>query len=860
MPGFPEPFVVWCVAFAYATCMALTLQKLILPLLPELHAGHGLLNADAISFHNTAVELAARIHAVGWSEWRLFPAGGAGNVGVLAAIYAVLGPDPAWFVPLNAAAHATGALMLYLIGPLLWPGREGRLGGLIASVLFLVFPSGLMWYGQNHKDAFSIAGTLLIIYAWLSALPGEQQSPKRIKILALIIAGMVLIIVTKPYLLKLLGLGAILAWSGVAVATIFLKRLRADRAMLGFSAFLAFTVTASAFLTQPYILEDSEANTLGAWKWERSSVLPSPLDRQLETLSRIRAGLIGYGLSAKAGSMIDVHLAPSNAIDAMTYMPRALTLGLLAPFPNMWVDRPNLFRLVGALETLVWYLLIPGFLLFLYVKPSRRLLGGLIISGFLLMILAYVNANVGTLYRQRFGALFFFSLCGAIGLAKIIFVLLSVTAVRTEQNPITASDGSIETFGNVSGMTHVASSGAIVLMVSLAGYLGFLIRDLLLIKHFGISVELDAFYSATMIPMFFVAFLALPVGDALTVPFLEAGRKGATAQARLVRSLLSVLTVVLVGTGFILLAVAEEVAGLILGTDDADQIASAALMLRCFMPVLMLCGWTVIGNAVLNARRRSLNSALAQLSVPAMAVALILAFQQTWGAYGAIAGMLAGMLINIGLVMHAVKQEGIRLMPGSFDGLDDLAPVFRNYGLLALAALMAAVSVPINYAFAGLLGTGELSSWAVGSKMLQVITGLAGVGVSAVVLPHLARLVNSNRPVQIQSDLYFMLMCGTWIAMVIGIVVYGFSEPLVVAIFEGGEVTRDQALQLAEILKLGSVQLPFIVSTVLILKLAAVSGAMRHVVMAMGGAWCSMFSSTLSSCRNPEFLALQRQW
>jgi hypothetical protein len=68
--SFPSPLLVWGIAFIYAVVLGLTLQKLILPLMPSLHAEHGLLQQDAIYFHTVAVRLAERILTFGWSEWR----------------------------------------------------------------------------------------------------------------------------------------------------------------------------------------------------------------------------------------------------------------------------------------------------------------------------------------------------------------------------------------------------------------------------------------------------------------------------------------------------------------------------------------------------------------------------------------------------------------------------------------------------------------------------------------------------------------------------------------------------------------------------------------------------------------------
>jgi hypothetical protein len=140
-------------------------------------------------------------------------------VGVLSALYAVFGPEPAVFIPLNAAAHVTGALMLYLIGPLLWPGRVGRIGGLLAAVLFVIFPSALLWYSQNHKDAFAIAGTLMMLYAWLTIISTPPTNRADWRSLLLAAGGVSLLLVFRPYLSVLSGGAFIFSWLAVLAYT-----------------------------------------------------------------------------------------------------------------------------------------------------------------------------------------------------------------------------------------------------------------------------------------------------------------------------------------------------------------------------------------------------------------------------------------------------------------------------------------------------------------------------------------------------------------------------------------------------------------------------------------------------------------
>ena len=236
--AFPSGRLFLSLSFAYACFMALLLQKVILPLWPEMHAGHGLLMNDAIMFHNMAVEIAQRIHANGWSEWHIYPQGASANVGLLSLLYALLGPDPAWFIPFNAAAHATGALMIYRIGARLAGGDVGKLGGLLAAICFLVFPSALQWYGQNHKDAFAIVGLLLVLDAWLAIHDDQYFVEVRdtIRVFFAALLGTVLLGSVRPYFVVLV---ALCLSASFLISSIWCSRMKVVAIRLAFIAGIA---------------------------------------------------------------------------------------------------------------------------------------------------------------------------------------------------------------------------------------------------------------------------------------------------------------------------------------------------------------------------------------------------------------------------------------------------------------------------------------------------------------------------------------------------------------------------------------------------------------------------------------------
>jgi putative peptidoglycan lipid II flippase len=821
--GFPSPILLFCLGVIYAIVMALAFQKLMLPLMPALHAKYGLLQKDAIYFHDLAVAMADKIRSVGWSEWHLYPGIGAtGNVALLGALYAVLGPDPVWFIPFTAAAHAFSAMMIYRMGSLLWPGKAGLLGGMLAALFFLASPSALQWYGQNHKDAFAIAGCLLILHAWIRLWAADKVvNGLVIKTVLGIIGGAVVVLLIRQYLLYLISAGMLAGWSAIFLRRLIQRQVFPDRVRLSL-AMLAISLVFGVSVLNPGLDSPNSPTSLTSFikaipeiRWHRSEFLPLEIDKLLGRVSAVRAHFAHSGKDA--GSIIDANQLPDNAVSVFAYLPRALLVGLFAPFPNSWQERPTLIRVVAAAETLIWYLLVPGVILLIVSRPSDSLFAGLAFAATLLTVLSFAQPVVGTLYRERFGIWMFVALTGAVGWSHHIIKILS-DAGRCAAITVREMREGARVYKTA--IPDVAASGAIVLLMGFITVIGFVLRDLLLVNSFGMNARLGAYFSATMIPMFFVLFLSLPMSDAMTSRFLTLDL---ARRRRFVQNALCIACMIL------------PILRLVMSSADHNELEQAVAMLRWFAPILMFSGWTVIGNAVLNMNQQSRNAALSQLIVPVVACITILLLQNTLGLYAAIFGMLAGFTMNIAIVVYLVRRLEINLVPSFSDmgsNAHNLAAMYRNHLALASAALFMAATMPLNYAFAGSFDLASVSVWAFGSKIVQLSTTTAGVVVGAVILPHLGHLVARRKARQMEDDFFFLLISGTWISFIFVLGIQLFSEPIVMSMLQGGDVSENHAKQLAEILQLSALQLPFVIATTLVLKLAAVSKLSWRIVIA----------------------------
>jgi peptidoglycan biosynthesis protein MviN/MurJ (putative lipid II flippase) len=833
---------VWALAYGIALVFALSFQELVLPRMPSLHAGHGLLTNDALYFHQEAVKLAGLVASQGWGALHLFSLDAVtGNIRLLAAVYALFGSEPAWFLPVTCAFHALSATLIYAIGARLWPGTSGRVGGLMAAVFFVLFPSALQWYGQNHKDAFAIAGTLLIVHAWVGAMqPGARFRGGWWRIVLACVAGALLVAYVRSYLGQILAAGLALGslyWWGA----MWLAPARDAKPKIGWwlpwvpvvvLAATAVLVPRHAVLERvtsaesiPISAESIPSGQGSYWRWTGTDSLPTFIDEAARRLSTSRATFVHA--AEGAGSLVDGNVLPRSTGEMLAALPRSLQVGLFAPFPDMWVERPTPIRVVGAVETLVWYLFAPGTLLMLLRRPQPAVVAVVAFAMLVVLTLAYAQPVVGTLHRMRYGVWMLLLLVGAVGWARIFARLLGAA----ERNAARQSGPSPVGGGLQGGMTRVAADGSVVLLLWVLTLVALLVRDLVLVGSNGLGATLAAFYAATMIPMFLHTVLSAPMADALTGPLVSLPPEEQRRQARV---FLGTATLLFAMAGGALCVWAEPVVRLVLSAADAATVTRAAEMLRWCTPFLVFSGWTVIGGALLNLRQKARIVAIGQLTAPVITVATLLLFEDSLGIHAAVVGMLAGMAANTAVVAWAAAREGVSLVPSLPHRTGLPWQPAQNYASLVLAALFSAVVVPLNYGFAGALPGDAAPSWAFASKLVQVLTTTAGFAIGAVVLPHLATLVAQRQAGRLRADVFFLLSMGSWIAVVCALAVDALAEPISLAVISGRKVSDDQARQLAELLRLGALQLPFVVSTAIVLKVAAVSGTAWRVTVAAG--------------------------
>lgn len=827
-------------------------QKLLLPLIPSLHAGGGLLSNDAAYFDSLAWNIAQWTQLHGWSSFEPFVV--SAHVTTISILYMIFGHDPTLIVPVNAAVHASGGLLIFFLAREL-SGKKpiGTYAGIVASGLFILFPSALNWYGQLHKDGYAIVGTLLILLTLLKAVRRPTDIRSWIVLVIGYVAGVTIIASVRPYNLKILLfilLGALLA---ILVAATLRRQLRRSAVLLLFFLMgmavlggantliqterekqieLGFQNRVRGIQDSPFIhtayrftAEESYANLpMDSWQWEKVSWLPDRIENTIELAARMRKGLINYGWSVKAKSLIDPDIAPRNVSEVAGYLPRALQVAILAPFPTSWLANISISRMVASCEMFIYYLCVPGILLLLWYNRSPAVILSLYFSSFFLLVQGFTIANLGTLYRLRYGFLFILLLMGVLGWFTLLDKFGWLRRINNWLRPPDSCSQSIETpaMDDSSARKKAMGRGFLVMFLTFLCFIGFFLRDLLMAKTFGLGASLDHFFIALMIPMFMVTVLYVPLGAAFVPIYLD------TREKLLPQALGDMVSCVSSWTGASLLIVClilylcePYLLPLLYAGGSPPDMGQLIPLLNLALPILLFSGVVILGNSILNANGRAVLTSGAQLIVPVAAIILLLLFGKRWGVKAVMYGMVLGQLLNLFIVQYCLRREKIWILPRlNFKYQANLTPLLTQYWPLITSALFVSLVTPVSMMLAMSLPEGSVSAFNLGAKVVLFITGLVDTAILTVMLPYFSLLVAKKRLLSVKRELSFFLLLATFISVPFSAVMFLWSEPIVRLIFEGGSFDSGSTEQVTRVMQYYVVQLPFFICNSLLLKFA----------------------------------------
>lgn len=459
----------WILFFLYTASLALLVQVVILPyFLPKAHLGHGLFVFDAGGFHSIAARKALEIGNAGWSAWELRP-GGQYPAGIASIFYYLFQPEPYSVIPFNAAAHATSGVLVFF---LLLSFLSSRTAALSGATLFVVNPACLEWTAQIHKDGTFILGNLLVITAWILLAKAVDRG-KLLGFLTpplLTLIGALLIWMSRPYWNQVSITASVTIILVIAVYWIpkFIKKHKIPYHILAILTGCIMIALQTplvdpsfSLIRQAEYIQSQQKEVLIAdlleqkekifdeqkekifdeekekifdeeklrelderisaieripigdkWrpegqiiKWVHNPFLPKLIDSRLYSLSFFR-GVTG---SQGGQTLLDREFVFNSVSDFIRYLPRAMQIGFLSPFPNVWFGKGSIpantiGRRILGLMTAFSYLCFLSLIVAISRYYQNLNFCMIVIFGLLgTLVFTYGYPNVGSLNRMRYG-------------------------------------------------------------------------------------------------------------------------------------------------------------------------------------------------------------------------------------------------------------------------------------------------------------------------------------------------------------------------------------------------------------------------------------------------------------------------
>jgi hypothetical protein len=326
--------------------------------------------------------------------------------------------------PLNLIYYLSILVLTFAIGAEVFDRRVG----LYAAMAVGLWPSLLLHTTQMLRDPLFIGAMLLLIFSLLLSLKRELSIWQGLGVVASGCAAVLLIWLCRADMWEIVFAVLLLAVAICTLRQVQERRFGSGKtlALMGillFAFFLPKALPAIRLAEQTVPRQQVKpGNTTGALPAASQNRQDSAMAPWTKLSKRV--GILRHRFIASyplAGSNVDTNVELQETGDLIRYLPRALEIGFLSPFPRMWFTKGEqvgaIGRLVAGMEMLVMYfvLALAGLtLVYQWKSLSVWLLCSTSVVG--CVALGYVVVNISCLYRMRYAFFILVIILGIRGL------------------------------------------------------------------------------------------------------------------------------------------------------------------------------------------------------------------------------------------------------------------------------------------------------------------------------------------------------------------------------------------------------------------------------------------------------------
>jgi len=352
------------------------------------------------------------------------------------------------------------------------------------------------------------------------------------------------------------------------------------------------------------------------------------------------------------------------------------------------------------------------------------------------------------------------------------------------------------------GMLKVAGTSCAIKVLAV-------MKGLVLARQFGVSIELDTFFIAYLLPSFLSDLFAAAIVVALVPLYVQTHEKdGSEAAQILIADLLVITTICSIAVAILAWVLSPTLISMVAKSFPPDKLQLASSLFLFLIPTLPLSVISAIFISVLTARNRLALATVAPGISIVVVTAAIYGFARQWSIYSVAVGTTLGLVVQTLVLAIILKRPDFRHL-FVWRGFSPITRTFfRQITIVAAGAFIINFVDMIDQYSAGVIGPGNLSTLNYGNKFVLAVLGPASIAVSTAVFPHLSELVCAGDFVAARQILktYSMMILAVTIPLTILLVVW--SPTIVRVLFERNAFTSYDSLHVTAVQRTFLLQIP----------------------------------------------------
>jgi putative peptidoglycan lipid II flippase len=317
---------------------------------------------------------------------------------------------------------------------------------------------------------------------------------------------------------------------------------------------------------------------------------------------------------------------------------------------------------------------------------------------------------------------------------------------------------------------------------------GFLV-DVLLVARFGIGSHTDAYFGAYTVPLILISSLSAVSPVLVTI---LAGYRGDDSAFSVLLNAAGLATLGVAVLGALL---AGPIVAVITPGFSPATAAQAVGLTRILFARVPAAALAEVCRSELYSRQRFALGAFSN-GLPSLVTALALLIPgTTWGIEGVAVAVVVGTLAQT-LLLMGVLFGGLRQPYRAT--LRHPTPLLRQTGRLLwapLAGMLFRQGVTLAERFFGShLPAGSVTALSYASRLTMTVAGISFNGIATASLPSLTERWAKGPVQEARAELTALIRLMTNVALPLGLLLAALATPLVLLLFERGQVTHQAAL------------------------------------------------------------------